>query len=98
MIEQPQIIERELKCTSIHLPKRDELLLRSVLALPNDSSTGLPAMRRSCRPSMTDVVALAKNSRHFFVASVLPAPDSPEMMMAWLRRSRSPLKAAAAMP
>lgn len=29
------------KCTSMNLPKRDELLLRTVFALPNASITGL---------------------------------------------------------
>lgn len=30
-----------VKCIRINLPKRDELLLRTVLALPNASNTGL---------------------------------------------------------
>ena len=33
------------KCTLTSLPKRDELSLRAVLALPKDSSTGLECSR-----------------------------------------------------
>ena len=35
-----------------NLPKRDELLLRAVLALPNASSTGLDCRMASARVSM----------------------------------------------
>ena len=99
MICEPQICARMLKCTSIHLPKRDELLLRTVLALPNASRMGLADSSLASMPAFFSLepAASAKNCRHFLVASVLPAPDSPEMMMDWLACSlRRPWKAAAA--
>ena len=41
MIWLPQICARLLKCTSIHLPKRELFELRTVLALPKASRMGL---------------------------------------------------------
>ena len=97
MICEPQICARPEKCTSIHLPKREELLLRTVLALPKASRMGLADSSLSAMPAVVEPAASAKNLRHCFVASVLPAPLSPEMMMAWsLRSVRRPKKAAAA--
>jgi hypothetical protein len=37
----PLMLPAELKLISTYLPKREELLLRTVLALPNASSSGL---------------------------------------------------------
>ena len=97
MMRQPQIWPRPVKCTSIHLPKREELLLRTVLALPKASSTGFAASSLSCMLPSELPAASAKNLRQCLVASVLPAPDSPEMMMLWSRRSpRRPRYAEAA--
>ena len=65
------------------MPKRDELSLRIVLALPKASRMGLLCRRRSrmlvALPVLTE--QSARNCRIFFDASVLPAPDSPEMRM-----------------
>jgi hypothetical protein len=66
----------------MYLPKRDELLLRSVFALPKLSNSGLESriwfsmlgpMRLAVLPHTVEM-----NCRIFLVASVLPAPDSPE--------------------
>jgi hypothetical protein len=40
-MDAPEILYALLKCTSSSLPKREELWLRSVLALPNASRMGL---------------------------------------------------------
>lgn len=63
----------------MYLPKRDELSLRFVLALPNASSTGLLPINLSLTASTFFLcfVAAAINCRIFFDASVLPEPDSP---------------------
>jgi hypothetical protein len=86
------------------LPKRDEFLFRRVLALPNASSKGLllstccetpPPSRAppasSLRPVTASVLAAAQvmYCMTCLVASVLPAPDSPEMRTDWLRRECS---------
>jgi len=69
------------KLISIYFPKREELLFRIVFALPNDSNNGfesnicvsiLRPVRLAVDPHTVD-----KNCKIFFVASVLPAPDSP---------------------
>ena len=82
----PQIVPRPSNCTSIHFPKRLLLLLRTVFALPKDSKMGLAASSFSSI-ALSLPATSAKNCRHFLVASVFPAPDSPEMMMAWSCRS-----------
>lgn len=66
-------------CTSIYLPKRDELSLRLVFALPNASSNGLLCSSLSLTPSTVDMCpeAAAIYCSTFFDASVLPAPLSP---------------------
>ncbi len=63
-------LKRELRT------KREELLLRTVAALPNASSTGLAS---SILLSTDDClfVRWARNCMISLVASVLPAPDSP---------------------
>jgi len=66
----------------MYLPKREELSLRSVFALPNASRMGFADMMRDS----TAEVEGATDARYWsacFVHSVLPAPDSPEMMMDW---------------
>ena len=81
----------------MNLPKRDELSLRTVLALPSVSSTGFVESRRSSTPASPFRPPPAHSLsilRHCFVVSVLPAPDSPEMRMACAHRdSRRPLYA-----
>ena len=41
VLEHPQMAACLSRWTSIHLPKREELLFRSVFALPNASRIGL---------------------------------------------------------
>lgn len=64
---------------SMYLPKRLELSLRLVLALPNASSTGLDCRSLSLTVSTCALwpVTAAMNCRTFFDASVFPEPDSP---------------------
>ena len=88
------------------LPKRLELSLRVVLALPKASMTGFASRMRSCRFSSLlpvrvsaaeDIVAAdAKHRRSSFVASVLPAPDSPLHTTDWVRPVLSMLAHTAA--
>ena len=62
-----------------YLPKRDELLLRTVFALPSDSRTGFVrkmSSLRCSRPAAVPARQIRKCIRCLFV-SVLPAPDSP---------------------
>lgn len=71
----------------MNLPKRDELLLRTVWAFPNASRIGL-ALRICCErlencrppdftPGDAEVATVARYWMTFLVFSVLPAPDSP---------------------
>ena len=85
------MLPERLRCTVTSLPKRDELLLWTVLALPKASITGFACItcfsnRPRCRdpPCCDPRLASASKLRICFVASVLPAPDSPEMMHDWL--------------
>jgi len=76
----------ELKWISRYLPNLDELLFRNVFALPKDSSNGFVASTMSLiswidELDPLDTLAMYCISR--FAASVLPAPDSPEMMTHW---------------
>ena len=41
LMKAPLTVPSLAKCSRIIFPKREELLLRTVLALPNDSSSGL---------------------------------------------------------
>ena len=83
--------------TSNHLPNLDELLLRTVLALPNASKIGFADKIRSSidtSPSFKEQFRVppptsAKYCKHFLVVSVLPAPLSPAINMAWLDRVRT---------
>ena len=63
------------------LPKRDELRLRTVCALPNASSVGF-ALNIACSTPYVEHEPAVKvtNWRIFFVASVLPDPLSPEII------------------
>lgn len=64
---------------SMYLPKRDELLLRLVFALPNASRIGFVCSNLSFTDSTLLMCpeAAAMNCKTFFDASVLPEPDSP---------------------
>ena len=96
MMLPPTIAPVRLNLISVHLPKRDELSLRVVLALPNDSMSGLD-LRICCSsdsvfsPVASDARpdASARNWSTSFIVSVLPAPDSPEITTAWSRKSAS---------
>ena len=68
------------KWTAIHLPKRDELLLYTVLALPIASSRNDDSSAASVMPPELWLSA-ARQFMQIFVVSVLPAPDSPETRM-----------------
>ena len=74
-----------VNCTSKCLPKRDELLLRIVFALPIASITGLVCMSCAATPAPAPppfpfpALSSPRYVRQIFIASVLPAPDSPEM-------------------
>lgn len=70
-------------CSVRNLPKRDELLFQTVLAQPKLSMMGLVFKTRLCR-SEPEQLTSARYSRRIFAVSVLPAPDSPEMMTDWL--------------
>ena len=77
----------------MYLPKRDELLLRTVVALPNASSTGFDWISRSFTECSWPRLkrspdTAATYSMIFFAASVLPAPDSPDTRIAWERGVR----------
>ena len=82
---------------SINLPKRLEFGFLMVWALPNASKMGLDWMMRSatlCSSPTTSTSGEAiavKYPKHCFVASVLPAPDSPDINIDWfcLYRHRS---------
>lgn len=72
------------------MPKREELSLRVVLALPKASSTGLvfsslffTALTFSVLPETAATYCMI-----FFDDSVLPAPDSPEIMTTCAQISR----------
>ena len=86
----------------VHFPKRLELLFRSVFALPKASVTGFDLRIMRSTSSSTPLPAASADAAARccsinFMASVLPAPDSPEMQMAWDRPSRTrPACAAAA--
>jgi len=54
VVEQPTMTLRGLKCTCMYLPKRLELSLRTVLALPNASSTGLAIRILFSMPVISD--------------------------------------------
>ena len=77
----------------MNLPKRDELSLRMVLALPSVSSSGLDCSSLFCRcPAAaaappwllaSRLLVLTRYSSTRRVDSVLPAPDSPETKIVW---------------
>lgn len=75
------LLTLKLNSMSIYLPKREELSFLLVLALPNASSTGLLCRRRSLTRSTSHLwrEVAARNLRTCLLASVLPAPDSPEI-------------------
>lgn len=77
------------------LTKRDELSLRTVLALPKASSTGLVCTTWSSRDPFfseasdffDEAPTVAKYAITFFVFSVFPAPDSPVINIDWFSAS-----------
>lgn len=78
------------------LTKREELSLRTVLALPNASRTGLVWTTWSSREPffwvgssafLVEAPTVAKYAITFFVFSVFPAPDSPVINMDWFSLS-----------
>lgn len=79
----------QLKLMSIYFPKRDELLLRFVLALPKASKIGLVCSSLSLTDSTLSMwpEAAAMNCRTFFDASVFPEPDSPEHQRSFDKKS-----------
>jgi hypothetical protein len=55
----PMAMPRPSKCTVMSLPKRELLLLRSVAALPNASSSSVDVSRRSLTTPARDSTASA---------------------------------------
>ena len=90
-----------VKLSLMSLPKRDELSLRSVLALPHASSSGEEAISLSVRdgppePLVGPLDISLRYSSKSLVVSVLPEPLSPLITMAWGVWSRPmPTKALA---
>lgn len=89
-----------LNMISMYLPKREELSLRVVLALPKASMMGLVA--RICSsvsliesilplrlPGLSGDSRVAKYLIMYLALTVLPAPDSPETTMVWFFWSRN---------
>lgn len=85
----------------MYLPKRDELSFLVVFAFPNASMMGFVArIWRSVSdmpslsfdaflfPGRSGSSTVAKYRIMYFAETVLPAPDSPDTMMVWLRWSR----------
>lgn len=71
----------------INLPKRDELLLRIVCALPKASMIGFAWIIFSSRLlASPEAEMLAKYWMTRLVFSVLPAPDSPVIRIDWFCR------------
>lgn len=68
-----------LKWTSKNFPNRDELSLRTVLALPKLSSSGEASKICSVMRLDGDLLTAAKYCIISLVDSVLPEPDSPEI-------------------
>jgi len=73
-----------LKCTSRYFPNRDELSLRTVLALPKLSSRGDASSICSVIRLEGDLFTAAKYCITSFVDSVFPEPLSPEITTTWL--------------
>lgn len=79
------------------LTKREELSLRTVLALPKASRTGLVWTTWSSREPfflsdssfsfLVEAPTVAKYAITFFVFSVFPAPDSPVINIDWFSLS-----------
>ena len=72
-----------LNCSSRYFPNREELLFLKVFAFPKLSSNGFVASTISLISEMDESVppeTLAMYCMIRFAASVLPAPDSPEMI------------------
>ena len=94
MILPPTISPRPLNWMSKNFPKRDELLLRTVLAFPKASRMGEEStIIRSmalCPPSASGpLLTVVRYWSTYLVASVFPAPDSPLMRTLWFPCERS---------
>ena len=97
MMDPPTMAPVRLNLISVHLPKREELLLRVVLALPKASISGLLLSTCCSRlsvfsPSLAPAIcarpdASARNCSTSFMVSVFPAPLSPLMTTAWSLKS-----------
>ena len=77
---------RELNLISKYLPCLEELLFLKVFAQPKDSNNGFVAKTISLIfPMDSECVddAAAMYCIILFAASVLPAPDSPEIITHW---------------
>lgn len=84
----PTIEPVRVRLTLISLPKRDELLLRSVLALPKASISGLASRTLFWMLALLDPpcwLFSATYCKNSLVVSVFPAPDSPDTIQDWLR-------------
>jgi hypothetical protein len=66
-----------------NLPKRDELLFQTVRALPKFSMMGFVCSTRLWRSPPAVAETAARYCSKILAVSVLPAPDSPEMMTDW---------------
>ena len=83
----PAICPDRVNSMRMNLPKRDELLLRTVCAFPKASRIGF-ALKICCErfencrppdlaPGVSEVATAARYWITFLVFSVFPAPDSP---------------------
>eukprot|EP00966_Prymnesium_polylepis_P245304 5674941-Prymnesium_polylepis.1 len=91
LIDAPATAPLSSKWSLIILPKRLELLFRTVFAFPNASSSGSVLRMASARVvilAMLRFFALSDSDRQAryrmmcFVVSVLPEPDSPDITIA----------------
>ena len=72
-----------VKSSWTNLPKRELLSLRTVCAQPNDSMIGFAPTTRSCSVDDDDDATCVRYASRNLAVSVLPAPDSPVITMAW---------------
>eukprot|EP01139_Manchomonas_bermudensis_P019489 Amastigsp_a676848_41.p4 type:complete len:136 gc:universal Amastigsp_a676848_41:625-218(-) len=87
----PSGVPTASKSSSMYLPNRELLSLRSVLALPNASRIGFDSMSlvliRSASAVPLETCAMYRMK--ILDASVLPAPDSPVITTHWFVRDDS---------
>ena len=85
------------KTSLTNLPKRLELWLRTVAALPSASST-ISAVSWWLAPSVEPAAPPIRRTRYAITCAMLyvfPAPDSPLTITAWFVRARSSPRYAA---